>query len=340
MVLDLDNTLISASTQLLDSEHSKDQSYVSEEIQKEKNFKSFIAENYKIEMVIRNGVAAFLQKMNQFYELWIFSNGIKSYVFKIANILEEYTPSNQKFFEGRILSRGDTLFKDIRRISSFKPNETIILDDSYIFWSKAIEATQTDINKRFKQFFDPEKIFIPAFLQSRYYDRFEEAERKMNRILGRYGQTSKCFDRFLIDLDLDSGFEEKFQLEKISKVLEEIAKRFRKYKLMFPHRPKKYSVENVLNEIRAEQIKFESFCFKLKDFQDKKTLCEFLKELGAEEVELGEAEVVFWDEVEEIGNDELQNLKTEKRIFRVEYVFKLFFEIYIKEISHYQIKNN
>ncbi|KAJ3448103.1 RNA polymerase ii subunit a c-terminal domain phosphatase [Anaeramoeba flamelloides] len=135
LILDLDSTLIHTTTLKEDEPIPK----TPFEIQK---FRLENDPNYYY-VCIRPGVRDFLAKISKFYELHIYTMGIKKYAKQIARILD---PSG-KYFSNRILSRDDCegkvlSQKNLQRIFPADDSYVLIVDDREDVW---VEETEKDL---------------------------------------------------------------------------------------------------------------------------------------------------------------------------------------------------
>jgi CTD small phosphatase-like protein 2 len=135
LILDLDETLIysdfSKCPEINEKEVSK---HISIFLQDELIKPTFI------EVYLRPGIENFLIEMDKFFDLAIFTAACKNYADKIINIFD---PQN-KFFKFRLYRescinlQNIIYIKDLRIIENFKPESTILVDNSLFSFSNNI----------------------------------------------------------------------------------------------------------------------------------------------------------------------------------------------------------
>lgn len=85
---------------------------------------------------LRPGVRQFLEKAHQYFELWIHTNGTRSYALAMVDLLDP----NRQYFGDRIISQGVTSNDETAQVKSLmsglegREPVTIIVDDSSAVW--------------------------------------------------------------------------------------------------------------------------------------------------------------------------------------------------------------
>ena len=135
LILDLDETLIYSDFNTIPEINEKDAS---------NHFRIFLRDdNIKptfIEVYLRPGIEKFLNEMIKFFDLGIFTAACKNYADKIINIFD---PHN-KYFKFRLYRescinlQNIIYIKDLRIIENFKPESTILVDNSLFSFSNNI----------------------------------------------------------------------------------------------------------------------------------------------------------------------------------------------------------
>jgi RNA polymerase II subunit A C-terminal domain phosphatase len=168
LVVDLDQTIIHACIEPTIGEWQRDSSNPNYEAVKE--VKSFQLNDdgprgivngcwYYIKM--RPGLAEFLEKISELYELHVYTMGTRAYALNIAKIVDP----QQKLFGNRVISRdenGSMISKSLQRLFPVSTDMVVIIDDRADVWPNnrpnLIKVTPYDF---FKGIGDINSSFLP-----------------------------------------------------------------------------------------------------------------------------------------------------------------------------------
>ncbi len=140
LVVDLDQTIIHACIEPTIGEWQRD--HYSPNYEAVKDVKKFqltddgprgLASGCWYYIKTRPGLAAFLQRMGELYELHVYTMGTRAYAMNIAKIVDP----EQKLFGNRVISRdenGSLTAKSLQRLFPFRTDMVVIIDDRSDVW--------------------------------------------------------------------------------------------------------------------------------------------------------------------------------------------------------------
>ncbi|KAJ6250995.1 RNA polymerase ii subunit a c-terminal domain phosphatase [Anaeramoeba flamelloides] len=243
LILDLDNTLIHTIT-LKEDELIPNTSFEIEKFRLEND-----ANYYYV--CIRPGVRGFLEKISKFYELHIYTMGIKKYAQKISSILD---PSG-KYFSNRILSRDDydeqfLTQKNLHRIFPADDTYVLIVDDREDVWLQETENNGLKICDNLIQITP-----FHCFYETTHLNEIENLLKNLTIDKNKFEieKKIKCYDY--------DQKREKNTLLLVSNILEECHKTF------YSSKTKIKNVKAILSDFKRQVLKGCNIWFPLSLFE-------------------------------------------------------------------------
>jgi len=229
LVLDLDNTLIQA------VESSKDQEITRPGLNKT----SITIENQRYVIYLRYGLYEFLEKVNEFCNIYVYTNGIKVYAY---NILQAIDPQ-RRYFRGYKARENDSeILKDLKLLemelqTPLDRRLTLIIDDQLKVWKTSQDYPLVIPSLMFEpsnNLLTGMKVLKNSDIEFKYLQSYFE-ESKNSQLVCLAKALERTYKSFLKNKGVFSAVEELEDLK--SKVLEGVKVSFSKFEEILKEDP-------------------------------------------------------------------------------------------------------
>lgn len=204
----------------------------------------------KVFLKVRPYANDFIEKLDKYYQLIIYSHGKDFYVEKVARILD---PRNKIFNKDNTFSRfGNEQVKSLENIGKKCDDfDFVIFDDSYEVWKDKMKQPAH------------EKIIVSKKFVA-WTDRIDK--RKLANLTIRenchFGEEHQ---EYFVDRKFLNDDQSYMQLKELSDSLVELAETIRKTKFRYPNYRYKWSMEAILRNRRNSILKNKKTFFLTKD---------------------------------------------------------------------------
>lgn len=328
VILDLDETLLS----------SVFKSYPGQEVESTHSFKIRQGEGF---VTFRKNLVKLLRELKEHYTIWVYSNGLESYVKCMVNLInnEEKSPMIAK---ERVRWRiGNSVDKDLSKIASWTDLKNfVILDDRIDVYKKSYDLLQS------------KRIYGPAFIHAKIFYGFENLGFDKIKAKTRMPYYLDFWSRIRIPTEYKNIFLEKnedgdhriSQLECVVRFLVGVSKEFRVMRKGFPNLLglKKFTLRGLIQERIQNMLQIDECSLAILNKELKSAVVSILtSQTRIKIVNNFTSRVII---VDQYDHRNIKMLRTRpelliKFIVRIEYIFDFFFNLRSCRIKDYLIND-